>query len=196
MGEAIPRWEWRTFGTRFPSAERYLANLEPTEVQDSDEIYLLSAHGDTVKIRSGLLDVKVLREVDDGGLERWEPVLKAEFPVSPAQLSVVFAALKVALPPLPRHAYTQDQLLAEVVEPHRAVRAVPVSKHRVPYSIEGCLGELSNVRIGDRLTRTIAIESEEREAVAAAVRTLGLSGRANTSYPRGLRAILDGEVSR
>ena len=39
MGDAVivPRWEWRTFGTRFGAAETYLAALSPTGVQESDE---------------------------------------------------------------------------------------------------------------------------------------------------------------
>lgn len=71
MGDAVivPRWEWRTFGTRFGAAETYLAALSPTGVQESDETYLLSSEGDTVKVRDGLMDIKVLREVDGFGLE-------------------------------------------------------------------------------------------------------------------------------
>ena len=38
-------------------------------------------------------------------------------------------------------------------------------------------------------TRTLAIESEDAAAVAAAVRSVGLAGYVNTSYPRGLTAL-------
>ena len=37
----IPRWEWRTFGTRFGVAEERFAALESTGRQESDETYLL-----------------------------------------------------------------------------------------------------------------------------------------------------------
>jgi exopolyphosphatase/guanosine-5'-triphosphate,3'-diphosphate pyrophosphatase len=45
-------------------------------------------------------------------------------------------------------------------------------------------------------TRTIAIESEDAAAVIAAVRSVGLGGAVNTSYPKGLTALLDGEPER
>ncbi len=196
MGGVVPRWEWRTFGTTLRSADRYLAQLEPTEEQESEEIYFLSARGGTVKIRSALMDIKLLREVGVGGLERWEPVFKAEFPLDREQLSIVFDALKEAPPRLRRDEYTQEQLLAEVIEPLRSVRAVPVAKHRTRYTIAGCAGESSEVRIGDVSTRTVAVESEDREAVLAAVRGIGLGSRVNMSYPRGLRAIFDNEPPR
>ena len=36
-------------------------------MEESDETYLLSSEGDTVKVRDGLMDIKVLREVDEFG---------------------------------------------------------------------------------------------------------------------------------
>ena len=40
-------------------------------------------------------------------------------------------------------------------------------------------------------TRTLAVESEDAAAVMRAVRGLGLEGYTNTSYPRGLAALID-----
>ena len=53
----VPRWEWRTFGADDSAfAERSADNL-----QESDELYLLSVHSDaSVKVRSELMDVKRL----------------------------------------------------------------------------------------------------------------------------------------
>jgi exopolyphosphatase/guanosine-5'-triphosphate,3'-diphosphate pyrophosphatase len=62
MAEIIPRWEWRSFGRRFGGAESRLAALTAGGVQESDEIYLLSGAGDNVKVRDGLMDIKVLRD--------------------------------------------------------------------------------------------------------------------------------------
>ena len=46
----------------------------PERVEESDEIYVLSAEsGDSVKVRDGHLDVKRLERVDGDGLERWPP---------------------------------------------------------------------------------------------------------------------------
>jgi hypothetical protein len=73
MAAIIPRWEWRVFGEGFGAAEAALAASTPESVEESDERYLLSVGGANVKVRAGLVDIKLLREVDAGGLERWEP---------------------------------------------------------------------------------------------------------------------------
>ena len=96
MSAILPRWEWRTFGRRFGAAENAFAAMTSTGVQESDELYLISADGDTVKVRDGLMDIKRLREVDADGLQRWEPVLKADFPISTIDVASVFEALTLA----------------------------------------------------------------------------------------------------
>ena len=194
--EIVQRWEWRTFGVQLTPAEEYLADKVPTGTQESDELYLLSEQGDTVKVRAGLMDIKLLREVGFNGLERWEPVLKAAFPLGPDDIAAVFAALRQPAPALARESYSVEELLSELVEPHPGVRSVPVHKRRVRYTIEGCIGELSDVQVGEWATRTIAIESADLDAVVAAVRTVGLGNRINTSYPRGMGALYDGEPPR
>ena len=40
------------------------------------------------------MDVKVLRETDASGLERWEPILKAPFPLRPDDALTVLAGLR------------------------------------------------------------------------------------------------------
>jgi exopolyphosphatase/guanosine-5'-triphosphate,3'-diphosphate pyrophosphatase len=192
----VQRWEWRTFGVDLAPAVGYLAGLDPLGTQESDELYLLSLDGDTVKVRGGLMDIKILREIGAHGLERWEPVLKAPFPLGPDELGAVFAALRQPMPALARERYTVDELRHELVDPHPGVRSVPVHKQRVRYAVAGCIGELTDVRIGEYATRTIAIESADLDAVVTAVRAVGLGNRINTSYPRGMAALYDGEPPR
>ena len=168
-----------------------MAALTPGPVQESDEFYLLSAAGANVKVRDGLMDIKLLREVDGDGLERWEPVMKAGFPLPAAEVARVFDALGVLPPPLTRDAYTLDQFLAELVEPSGAVRAVRVHKRRLRYTLADCMAEVADLEVDGRAARTIAVESEDPSAVMAAVRRLGLDGQVNTSYPRGLAALIE-----
>ena len=196
MAEIRPRWEWRSFGQRFGNAEARLAKLTPGGVQESDEVYLLSGAGDNVKVRDKLMDIKVLREVDEYGLEQWTPVMKAEFPLSAATAAEVLAALRLPAPALSRTQYTQDEFTSAFAAPGSPIRVAKVHKRRVRYTVEGCTGELSDVIANGRATRTIAVESEDAAAVVRAVKELGLEGYANTSYPRGLIALLDGEPER
>ena len=98
MTTIVPRWEWRTFGSDFGSAEEVFATLEPTAIQESDEIYLRTGSGPIVKIRDELMDVKVLQAVSSQGLEQWVPVMKEGFPLSASDVSKVFAMLEIASP--------------------------------------------------------------------------------------------------
>jgi exopolyphosphatase/guanosine-5'-triphosphate,3'-diphosphate pyrophosphatase len=190
MSTIIPRWEWRTFGTRFGSADTHFAGLTPTGIQESDELYLLAGAGDNVKVRDDLMDIKVLKEVNADGLEQWTPVMKATFPLSAPDVVKVFEAWRLPAPSLTRDAYTLDQFVSELVESGGDLRAVSVHKRRVRYVVGGCTSEVSELVADGRSTRTIAIESEDAAAVVAAVRSVGLADYVNTSYPRGLAALL------
>ena len=196
MPTIIPRWEWRAFGLRFGAAEAHFAALTPSGVQESDELYLLSGAGDNVKVRADLMDIKILVEVDAAGLEQWRPVMKAGFPLVAADVAKVFEALRLPSPALQRDAYGLDQFVAELAEPSGRMRAVNVHKRRVRYVVDGCTAEVSDVVADGRQTRTVAIESEDADAVIAAVRSVGLGGFVNTSYPRGLAALVDDEPAR
>ncbi|MFO1407475.1 MAG: hypothetical protein U1F08_08095 [Steroidobacteraceae bacterium] len=170
--------------------------LTPSGVQESDELYLLRGDGDNVKVRDALMDIKVLKQVDAHGLEQWIPVMKQAFPLSAGDTGAVLKALRLAVPATLRSGYTLDEFLAEFTGPGHEVRAVHVHKRRVRYTIEGCTAEFSDVVAGGRSTRTIAVESEDADAVVRAVRWLGLGDHVNTSYTRGLAALIDGTPQR
>ncbi len=185
------RWEWRSFGRHFGPAEAAIARLAPGEPQDSDEIYLLAGSGANVKIRDALMDIKVLREVDANGLEQWTPVMKAAFPLPAATAAQVLQALGLPPPALVQASYPQDEFFARFCPAGGPVRVVRVHKRRVRYTIGGCMAELSEVMADGQATRTLAVESEDAAAVVAAVRSLGLDGYVNTSYPRGLATLVE-----
>ncbi len=190
METVIPRWEWRTFAASFGEAERRFRELEPSTVQESDELYLLApASNANVKIRNQLMDVKLLEQVNADGLEQWRPVMKGEFPLPAAEVEKVCAALQVA-PPSPRPVYTLEQLEAELTHPSRGVRVVRVHKKRRRHTVGGCLAEVTEVIADSQATRTVAIEFEDPARVQAAVRDMGLDRFENVSYPRGLKRLV------
>ena len=196
MSEIMPRWEWRSFGRRFPSAEERLARLTPSGVQESDEVYLLSASGDNVKVRDALMDVKVLQETNADGLEQWTPVMKAGFPLSASDTAKVLGALHRSVPGSLGDSYTLDAFLAAFASRDSGIRVVRVHKRRVRYTIDGCMAELSDILAEGKPTRTIAVESEDAAAVVRAVAGLGLGGYVNVSYPRALLDLLDDEPEK
>jgi exopolyphosphatase / guanosine-5'-triphosphate,3'-diphosphate pyrophosphatase len=137
-----------------------------------------------------LLDVKRLEAVDGNGLEQWRPVLKGLFPLGAADLRVVLGALGVPVPELGREAFTLEQLVDEMVEPSPALTAVAVHKRRVHYRLGDCMAELSEVTAEGRSARTIAVEAEDPDLVAATVRELQLADRPNVCLARGLKTLL------
>ncbi|KAF0103677.1 MAG: hypothetical protein FD187_945 [bacterium] len=196
MAEITPRWEWRSFGLRFGAAEARLARLTPGSVQESDEIYLLSAAGENVKVRDGLMDIKVLREVNADGLEQWTPIMKAGFPLQATDVAKVFEALRLPIPAPAPAGYTLDAFIAQFAAPGGPIRAVKVHKRRTRFTVGGCMAELSEVVADGKPTRTLAVESEDAAGVMRAVRELGLCGYTNTSYPLGLASLIDGAAER
>jgi exopolyphosphatase/guanosine-5'-triphosphate,3'-diphosphate pyrophosphatase len=189
------RWEWRVFGERFGAADDRFEALTVERIQESDELYLLSAARDaTVKIRDGLMDVKRLRRVNADGLEQWTPVLKAGFPIAATSVRELVAALRIRLAGLARFEYTLEELVDELNASSYPLRVVPVQKKRVRYSVNGCMSEVTEVRAGGRTTRTIAIESEDPVRLVATVRDFGLYSHPNVNYPAGLKALLGFEA--
>ena len=183
-----PRWEWRCFGKNFGEAEATLAAITPDQVVESDEVYLVSADGrDVVKVRDELMDIKRLQRVDDDGLEQWTPHMKAPFPLSPAVVGSVAAALGV--PELSPRTYTLGAFLAQVIAPNPQLRAVEVRKRRTRYRFGGCMAELTDVDTDRYRVRTIAVEAEDPRLVIAALRDLGLATRPNVHFGRALRML-------
>ena len=189
MSTIVPRWEWRTFGSDFGVADETFAALEPELTQESDEIYLLSPRTDAaVKIRAGLMDIKELKEVDEAGLQQWQPAMKETFPLPRGEAAKVCAELRVSAPGPGTDAFSLDEFLAVLAAPERGVRAVAVHKRRLHYTFNGCMIEVTEVVAEGQAVRTLAVELEDAERVVATVRELGLFARENTSYPRWLKA--------
>lgn len=184
----LPRWEWRTFGESFGAAESALTEWEPTGTSESDERYLVTAAAENVKIRDDLLDIKVLREVDAHGLERWEPTLKAPFPLDAATLATVFAALRTPEPPLTRSSYDEAEFFSALIDTNPAIRVARVHKRRLRYERGACMGELTDFEVDGFRTRTLALESTDPDAVIEQIATLGLAHQPNTSVPAALRS--------
>jgi exopolyphosphatase/guanosine-5'-triphosphate,3'-diphosphate pyrophosphatase len=191
MNNVVYRWEWRVFGSRLDSAERVFSKLTPVEdPAETNETYLLGPDDVNVKIRFSLVDIKNLMDVDRNGLELWAPISKFEFPLSAREVTSVFDAWGLSTPDLVLNEYELDQFLDGLVAPHPDLEIVSVAKHRVRFSIEQCISELTTLTLNGRETKTVAAESENPEAVLAAVERLGISGHVNMSYNRGLRCLL------
>ena len=195
MGEIVPRWEWRTFASSVATADAVFATLEPA-VEESEELYLLTSSGDNVKVRGGLMDIKVLRETDGSGLQRWEPILKAAFPLDEEAARTVFQSLRRPLPDRSEGLDLEALLTAVGVGAPGGPRLLRVHKQRARYTVAGCQAERTVLDVGGRRTASTAAESTDPSAVVAAVDALGLSAFVNHDVPTGLRMLVDAVPER
>ena len=126
----------------------------------SDDQYVLGLRSEaSVKVRDGLMDVKRLEQVDDHGLERWRPVMKAAFPLAQADIVTVIEALG-APADLERAEYwsmSSSMRSCDARGPTAARRA----RERVRFTVGGCMAEFSELRTEHGATRTVAVESED-----------------------------------
>ncbi|WP_423983274.1 Ppx/GppA family phosphatase [Ilumatobacter sp.] len=161
----------------------------PAREQVSDERYFLSSRSDaSVKVRDGLMDVKVLLDVDDNGVQLWTPTLKATFPVSIDDARTVLSALGIE-PPDDLNASYSMEALTELIEVQPDLFTVAVHKERTHYDLDGCAVEVTEVGAAGLTTRTATIESTDPSRVIDTVRRCGCAGRRNVPVASGLKSL-------
>lgn len=184
----VPRWEWRCFADSLASVAAAAAIPGDAAPRESDEIYLLDPRGtQNAKIRDDVLDIKQLHQTDADGLELWEPVFKARFPLSRSDLASASAIWALPLERTARETYTIRQFLDEVIALRPDLRVVRVHKSRRGFTFGGCIAELAKLVVESAMLESFSLEHEDRTRILAALRQLGLDGRANTNYPLGLK---------
>ena len=191
MAEIKPRFEFRIWGETLAPYRTKLEKLAQPKETVSKETYLISALTDecNAKIRGGLMDIKVLIAVERG-LEQWNPILKAGFPLSATAISEqVFPSLKLVAPPLKKSEYTMEEFFVEVVRAEPKISVVDVTKTRYQFSIGECAAEYAAVTLNNVPRDTVAAESTSPDAVLQLVKDLGID-ETNVSYIREISRIL------
>ena len=187
----VPRWEWRCFAPSLAAVAQSAGMPADARSRESDEIYLLDMRGtQNTKIRDGILDIKLLRQTDSDGLELWEPVFKATFPVSLSDITTASAVWERPSKALFRASYTIQQFIAEVIPLYSDLHIVRVHKSRRGFVFAGCIAELARLTVDSRTIESFSLEHEDPKIVVAALRKLGLDGRGNTNYSLGLKRVL------
>ena len=188
----VPRWEWRCFAPSLATIAQAVAISSDAASRESDEIYVLDPRGtESAKIRDGVLDIKRLCQIDADGLELWEPVFKASFPLSRSDLAAASAVWPLPLETLPRETYTIEQFIEEVISPRADLHVVRVHKSRRAFMFAHCIAELVRLAVESRTLESFSLEHEDPTRILAALLTLGLDSHTNTNYSLGLRRALD-----
>jgi exopolyphosphatase / guanosine-5'-triphosphate,3'-diphosphate pyrophosphatase len=192
MADNNYRYEFRVWAANLAELCEKLGGFATPTRSTSKETYLISTASDlcNAKIRSGLMDIKILI-AEDRGLEQWKPVLKAGFPLEqPVIATQVFPSLGVKASPLPRTQYSMDEFFNEVVAAQRAITVAQVSKTRLQYNLDPCQAEFASVLVNAVPLDTVAIESTDPNAVLKLIRDLSLDAGSNTSYVRQIKRVL------
>jgi len=191
-----PRFEFRTFGRDFDDAAYLMSRLSvpvPKKVWErtSEEFYIVSKTNDinNTKIRDGKMDIKTfVQEVD--GLEQWNPLMKAEFPIKAETLkNEVYPAFMVDVPTFDKESYTYDEFM-ELIKSNPDLQAVKVEKQRFGYMVNNTICEVANVFINGASVVTVNSESTELEDIKKTIADLDLEGIENINYLQAIKRII------
>ncbi len=194
--ESKPRFEFRSFGQNFDEATFRMSRLSvpvPEKVWErkSAETYIMSRTNDlnNTKIRDGKMDIKTYVQTVDG-LEQWNPLMKAEFPIArKILLEDVFPAFQVEMPDLDQESYSMDEFL-EMIRAHADLQAVSVHKHRFGYMVNNTICESASVTVNGARVTTVNSESTELEDIKQTMSDLHLDGVENINYLQMIKRVL------
>jgi hypothetical protein len=190
----IPRAEFRVFGqgiidivkSKMWNGKTILFQARKMPL----ETYFLSGltNEANVKVRDGLLDIKVKVGETPEGYEIFQPSGKFQFPVKKADLATIVSHLKADLK-LDKETYTIDEFI-EMARKHPDLAPVTVEKMRYGFTIDGIICEYAQVWFNGALIETACAESENYAGMKVVVEGLGISGMPNTSYLRAAKRVI------
>ena len=191
-----PRFEFRTFGQDFATAHKLMADLSipvPEKVQhrESSEIYIVSRTNNinNTKIRNGKMDIKTYVQTVDG-LEQWNPLMKAEFPISVDILkNDVYPAFQVEMPNFEKNEYTMAEFL-DMIEANSDLQAVNVHKERFGYMVNDTICEVANVLINGAKVVSINSESTEVDDIIKTLNDVKLTDIENINYLQVIKRVI------
>jgi len=191
-----PRFEFRTFGQDFSESSNLMSELsipvpEKVRHRQSDEIYIVSRTNDinNTKIREGKMDIKTYVQTVDG-LEQWNPLMKAEFPItSTILINDVFPAFKTEMPELTKDEYSMAEFL-EMIEANPNLQAVRVHKERFGYMVNDTICEVANVLLNGAKVVSINSESTELEDIKKTMNDVKLNSFENINYLQVIKRVI------
>jgi hypothetical protein len=194
MNDVIPRFEFRTFAPCLGMVDQRLrAMADCAEISESREIYLLGRDGvrdSNSKLRRGRLELKRIIERRHD-LECWRPAGQWDFPVARDTIRGALwpDATREQVTDLPVRVSSRD-LLQWVARPGIPLCRANVWKRRFRFALQGCRAELDQLLVNGAAVESVAVESEDAQAVLEVRAALRLEDCENQSYPLLLSRIL------
>ena len=190
-----PRFEFRSFGKDFSLQAKKMKRLsEPItknmRIRLSKEVYIISITNDiaNTKIRDDKIDTKRLIQKKDN-LEQWAPVTKTEFPVLKEYLlNQFFPSLNTIAPLLDDNIYGVNAFI-KIIDNHKDLCSIHVSKERFGYMVNKTICEVANVTINNTRLVTISSESIDTGAVKKTLKDTGLDNLENINYLQAIKRV-------
>ena len=191
--QIIPRAEFRVFGQGIidiVGISMWHAQAKLFKIRQSSETYILSRHTNeaNVKIRNGLLDIKIKVGETEEGYEIFQPRGKFQFPVKHEELATIFENLQVPVK-LEQQVCTIDEFLDLVAESPE-LTAVAVDKERYGFSVDGVICEYGEILFNGALVETACAESEDYSAMKSVIEMLEIASFENTNYLKAAKEIV------
>jgi hypothetical protein len=190
----VPRAEFRVFGQGVIDTVRTKMWDAGAVLQKArkmpPETYFLSAHTDeaNVKVRDGLLDIKIKVGQTPEGYEIFQPRGKFQFPVKREELVAILAHLKVEIS-LEKEIIPLEDFIA-MARIHPDLAPVGVEKMRYGFTVGGVICEFAQVWFNGALVESACCESENYAALRRAVEVLGIAALPNTNYLRAAKRVI------
>jgi hypothetical protein len=191
--KVVPRAEFRVFGQGIldivkPAMWKAQATL--FKVRQSGETYILSRHTNeaNVKIRDGLLDIKLKVGETESGYEIFQPSGKFQFPVKQDELATILEKLQAKVD-LSQDNYTFDEFI-ELLKTTDDIVSVSVHKERYGFSVDGVICEYGKILFNDAMVETTCVESENYAAMEQVIEKLEISGFENVNYLKAAKRVV------
>ena len=188
------RYEFRMFGLNMETYEQNLKRMASAEKnRQMQSVYLLAAGNPdhNVKIRDGVMDIKILQDRFKG-LELWNPFVVGAFPLNIDIIkSVVFPSLGVSSPELGKKTYALEEFANELITVDPDLSVAWVHKTRIGFLLNDCIAEIAEITVNGAFIKTLCVESENPDKVLETKQMLKIDDSIeNVNYPLALKRIM------
>lgn len=186
------RWEYRVFADDLEEqGARLLSGALSHHGERNEDAYLVSrsASNVAVKLRGGRLEAKELL-ARRNGLELWCPIL-----TDARRISLGFLLAEVVSRPVTDLDLSPDDLLLtgqieNFVDHAPGLEMVLVQKERTKLTHAHAISEFVSLVVCGRRLQSVAVESQDIDAVESLLHEIDLAARPNQNYPAFLRGVV------
>jgi len=185
------RWEWRTFARELEP----LSVTLPAPFEAVDETLIICPESETrVAIRNNAIAVDVLGD-RSGGLELWQRVLAAAFPLCQHDVRDVLRQYALTPPALYRPEYSAFEFVTDVATCTNGLRVVGVRLVNRQVSIDDCTLERTTVSIAGTTLQSLAVSSPDPQCVRRVLARLRLDRFENLNVVALVKRLLQMPVA-